>query len=275
MEDIKDRIAARRAAAKATTHTETVGGPSNGPPGPSSRAQRFSAAGQTERDAQDDGVEGQMGQAQAPVQPVHSSAPVGSAPQGGANSEHTKRRSHLAAGVSARPAVSRTAGDTSSMKERLAEAAAISEQRQPTMKHQLEWFDLARPAGSAYSEEEWTAAELANPGCVVMEMLKPQDRALIAMPTPDPLPSHMADLLRRSLVIHDLVSSEWSALASAKIVHHGAFGRFTYQVVRSDRERAKNPWLDNSTMTLSDTSAPDAVEEGRVPTSRAQRYRAS
>jgi len=285
--DIRERIAAKRAAAKAAAPNSAVATNADSPPvssvrandaAPStSRAQRFAGAGLTVSTdkAQDEGRAGQASEAGAKVAPAKQPGPSATAAAPLQSATEPPRRSHMAGGVSVRPVTSPPAA-ANSMSARVAGAAAVSAQRHAQAQPELVWEDPARPPGSGYSEEEWAAAELANPGCTVMEMLKPQERALIAMPTPDPLPSRMGDLLRRSLLIHDLVNSEWSALASAKIVHHGALGRFTYQVVRCQLEREKNPWLDNSIMTLRDTNAPNASEEGRTPpTSRSQRYRAS
>jgi hypothetical protein len=286
--DIRDRIAAKRAAAKAAalntavpTEANAQSAPTDGPIGaaPStSRAQRFAGAGLTVSTEEAHGGAGLASEAGAnaaaanpPVLSRTTAAPL----QNATRTDDPTRRSRTAAGVTARPAASPAAAAASTA-PRVAGTAVVSALRHAHEQPKLVWADPARPPGSGYSEEEWAAAELANPGCTVMEMLKPQERALVAMPTPDPLPSHMADLLRRSLVIHDLVNSDWAAaLASAKIEHHGAFGRFTYLVVRCQREREKNSWLDGATMTLRDTEAPSPTEEQVRAQSRSQRYRAT
>ncbi len=129
----------------------------------------------------------------------------------------------------------------------------------------VEWLDELRPAGSAYSEEEWAAAESANPGCIVMEMLKPGERALMAMPK-----DGIDPLLNRSLVIMEGVDSPWlaNANANASIEHHGDHGIFRYKVVRSQAEIRKCEWVNGSKLVIRDSGH----EENKRP-SRADRYR--
>lgn len=127
----------------------------------------------------------------------------------------------------------------------------------------VEWLDELRPAGSAYSEEEWAAAEAANPGCIVMEMFKPEERALMAMPK-----DGIDPLLNRSLVIMEGVDSPWLANANASIEHHGDHGIFRYKVVRSQAEIRKCDWVNGSKLVIRDSGH----EENKRP-SRADRYR--
>lgn len=129
----------------------------------------------------------------------------------------------------------------------------------------LDWDDPARPAGSAYSEEEWAAAEAANPGSIIMEMHKPEDRALMAMPK-----DGLDTLLARSLVIQESVDSPWKANATAKITHHGEFGVFKYVVVRSAAANEKCDWVNGSNLVIKDKGVEEAAERQR---SRADRFR--
>lgn len=64
------------------------------------------------------------------------------------------------------------------------------------------WDDPKRPAGSAYSLEDWLQAEADNPECTIMEVQKPEDRALIAKSR-----DAMDVILHRSLVIDRRVPS--------------------------------------------------------------------
>lgn len=129
------------------------------------------------------------------------------------------------------------------------------------------WDDPNRPAGTGYPEEEWLAAEAAHPGCVVYEILKPAERGLVAMPSvaTDPL-------LKRSLVILESVDTPWKGNATARIEHHGELGVFSYLVVRCEAERQKNSWADGSKMIIRD--GPPQEEQAPIERSRADRYRA-
>lgn len=135
-----------------------------------------------------------------------------------------------------------------------------------------EWTDPRRPAGSAYTEEEWSAAEEQNPGCVVTEVLKAQERALVVKHR-----DGTDDVLHRSLLIHQQAASPWSGHATAAMEHHGEFGKQRYAIVRSQEQREKNPWADGSLLVIEDLAHKRALEAANGPKagarSRSDRFR--
>lgn len=133
------------------------------------------------------------------------------------------------------------------------------------------WVDPNRPAGSAYSEEEWAAAEAANPGCVVFEMVKLEERALMSMPR-----DAYDEVFSRSLVIHEKANCPYRYQATISIEHHGEFGVFCYGVIRSSKARERSSWVDGSKLVIKDLKhcPPEPPPDQRPHRSnRAQRYR--
>ena len=294
--EVKDRVAARRAAAlreKAagvaalvTEHLgSTAAGGSASAASSTSRAARFKGRGvdgDLERaqfgneDAESEGSTfvARSVASVAPPQEQGSDNVV----DGPASSVATSVASGAASVAGARPSrAQRFSGPSSATTS--PGVARPGVQRQPTSGPEgsrpvsstpidpQHWDDPNRPAGTGYTEEEWLAAEAAHPGCVVYEILKPAERGLVAMPSvaTDPL-------LKRSLVILEAVDTQWKGNATARIEHHGELGVFSYLVVRSEAERQKNIWADGSKMIIRD--GPPQEEQAPTERSRADRYRA-
>lgn len=147
-------------------------------------------------------------------------------------------------------------------REQEASAASSSSQKAEP----IAWEDESRPAGSEHSLEEWAQAEADNPQCVIVELVKLDERALMAIPK-----NGINDmLLHRSLVIDSRVDSPWKANSTAKIEHHGEFGVSNYLVVRCEEQRRKFPLTDGSLMVLRDEGAAEKEAKHR---SRADRFR--
>lgn len=134
------------------------------------------------------------------------------------------------------------------------------------------WKDPDRPAGSEYSNEEWDAAEAASPGMTVFEMLKADERALVAKEQ-----DANDVVLKRSLLVHELADCDWRSHASVVMEHYGKFGQSRYQVIRSQTERQKFPWADGSKLVIRDKGFEEPTPEqarANKAGSRAERFRA-
>lgn len=129
----------------------------------------------------------------------------------------------------------------------------------------LSWDDPDRPAGSGYSVKEWTDAEEANPGLCVFEVLKSHERSLVTKER-----DANDVVLHRSLIVHEMATSDWRPNATATIEHHGEFGRHRYAVIRSQTEREKFPWADGSKLVIRDKGY---EEEKETRSSRIERFR--
>jgi len=77
-------------------------------------------------------------------------------------------------------------------------------------------------------------------------------------------------VLHRSLIVHEMATSDWRPNATATIEHHGEFGRHRYAVIRSQTEREKFPWADGSKLVIRDKGY---EEEKETRSSRSERFR--
>lgn len=115
---------------------------------------------------------------------------------------------------------------------------------------QIQWGDPNRPAGSAYGEDEWIAAEEEG-AQVVFEMVKPDERCLIAIPR-SAMNGVEALLYTRSLVVSEDVEFVSQLPAHAQIVWRapelGSREVMSYRVVRAEAEIQKNSWLQGSVL---------------------------
>lgn len=297
--EVKDRVAARRAAAlrektagtvaPGTEHGATTAVGSSAPaPSITSRAARFKGRGVDEdleraqfgnEDAEADGsafvartvasvAQPQERGSDAVVDSLAPSVATSVASVASAGSSEAVARPSRAQRFSAPPPATPSAVSTRPGVQRSAPSAPESSQQiSSTPIDPQAWDDPNRPAGTGYTEEEWLAAEAAHPGCVVYEILKPAERGLVAMPSvaTDPL-------LKRSLVILEAVDTPWKGNATARIEHHGELGVFNYVVVRCEVERQKNIWADGSKMVIRD--GPPQEEQAPKERTRADRYRA-
>ncbi len=153
-----------------------------------------------------------------------------------------------------------------------AEDTGMDSPAQP-MEDPGEWPCETTPAGSAFSDDQWTRTEQDNPDCTVFEMIKPGERALVLVPAMQPT---MASLFRRSLVV-DLRASHlapWaSRLASASLEHASvAFGVVRYAIIRAASERERTAWLDGSVLRTADPGADMPPEQGKSSPARTSRF---
>ena len=130
------------------------------------------------------------------------------------------------------------------------------------------WNCETTPAGSAFTPAQWQEAQDANPQCTVFEMLKLEQRALVAVPGMD---SFSASLFRRSLVV-DLRArhlAPWAEqYASAHLEHSSVHcGTSRYAIIRAASERAGASYLDGSVLRTAEPGA-KPVEESRPKTNR-------
>ncbi len=136
-----------------------------------------------------------------------------------------------------------------------------------------EWACKSTPAGSVYSEEQWRQAQLDNPDCTIFEMIKPGERALVAVPAMQPT---MASLFTRSLVV-DLRArhlAPWvERLASAHLEHASVeYGVVRYAIIRAASERERTAWLDGSVLRTADPGAEMSEQRSEAGAARASRF---
>lgn len=270
---VKDRIAAKKAAkdtaAPEDASTKEAGPVASMPTARSDRARRFSSAGIVDPVDPEPEAPAQARSASAPDPlpvpvPVPACAPavptpVPAAVQLVSNAAQPPEQTDkppvpAASSRAARFAMARAprfardgaAEDTAGRPPPLeADSESSVPQRSPS-----QWSDPERPAGSAYSAEEWRAVEDAHPGQTVFEVLKAMDRSLITK-TPDANDV----VLHRSLIVHEKARCEWLDHATALMEHHGEFGVQRYRIIRSQVEREKAPWADGSKLVIKDEAA--------------------
>lgn len=275
--DVKDRINAKRMAAKSAAaagvdvasaaQITNAPAPAAAPQaGASSRAARFKAAGAGTEAIDPDAPRAQTSNAstveQAPSRDqdayvASSVAVVAPSPAPQRPASRAERFKALAPAVAARRDQAMQAQ----------EAVGHRGDELYGAQHQaaMPWDDPSRPAGSAYSEEEWAKVEADNPGCIVLEMVKPGERGLVAMPS-----DAIDPWLSRSMVIQDTVESPWKANASARMIHHSEFGAFRYLIVRSENIAKQYDWASGATLVFRSRADEEATD--RQP-SRAERFR--
>ncbi|HWS26401.1 MAG TPA: hypothetical protein VN259_07460 [Xanthomonadales bacterium] len=135
------------------------------------------------------------------------------------------------------------------------------------------WPCETTPAGSAFSDDQWTQTEQDTPDCTIFEIIKPCERALVLVPSMQPA---VADLFRRSLVV-DLRAKHlvpWAEqYANAHLEHAGVeFGIVRYAIIRSASERERSPWLDGSVLRTADPGADMPSERVRASEPRTRRF---
>lgn len=135
------------------------------------------------------------------------------------------------------------------------------------------WPCESTPAGSAFSDDQWTRAEQDNPDCTVFEMIKSGERSLVLVPSMQPA---VADLFRRSLVV-DLRAKHlvpWAEqYANAHLEHASVeFGIVRYAIIRAASERERTAWLDGSVLRTADPGADIPSERVRAFEPRARRF---
>ena len=136
-----------------------------------------------------------------------------------------------------------------------------------------EWACKSTPAGSVYSEEQWRQAQQDNPDCTIFEMIKPGERALVAVPAMQPT---MASLFTRSLVV-DLRAKHlapWvERLANAHLEHASVeYGVVRYAIIRAASERERTAWLDGSVLRTADPGAEMSEQRSEAGAARASRF---
>ena len=107
----------------------------------------------------------------------------------------------------------------------------------------LAWEDPGRPAGSAFSQQEWAAA--AAGGFLVMEVHKAAERGLVQM-DPTQLDVVHRLFLDRALLIDEKLGDQHPAWfnASARLHHYThELGRWNYRVVHPQEVLERHPYL--------------------------------
>lgn len=256
---VKDRIAAKKAAkgAAAPAHEPDASGGGlavAAPAGKISRARRFASAGVVDDAPTPEEMDSAPSPAPAPVAPLDPPVAV-----------------RIAAPAASPATPSRAARFAEKVAARAMDSvpAARNNHEVPTTpdepaRESLQWDDPDRPAGSAYSAQEWADAMTQSPDKTVFEVLKSEERALV---TKDRDANDV--VLHRSLVVHEMAHSDWRDHATISMEHHGPFGLQRYVVIRARTEREKSPWADGSKLVIRDKG----YEEESRP-SRSERFRA-
>lgn len=111
--------------------------------------------------------------------------------------------------------------------------------REHAQKEVSTWDDPSRPASSAFSSDEWNAACEANPGCVVVEMHKPDERGLVAIAR-EKLGEVLSAPFHRSMLVAEPVAKTSGMISAPHIeVHHldDDLGMFRYVLVMSQQQQ--------------------------------------